>query len=96
MASHVDELMGRSILGLYRSAVPNLADWGSDVATSAPGLVLLPENDPFDDRAKAEEVAGKVAARFEVLPGVGHFWMLEDPAGTAKALTRFWDSVQPS
>ncbi|SFK65376.1 Pimeloyl-ACP methyl ester carboxylesterase [Amycolatopsis sacchari] len=93
MTSHIDELMGRSILGLYRSAVPNLSDWASDVPTAAPGLVLLPENDASDNRAQAGEIAGRVSAEFRVLPGCGHFWMLDDPEGTAKVLTTFWDSV---
>jgi hypothetical protein len=28
-----------------------------------------------------------------VLDGLGHWWMLQDPARGAAALTRFWDMV---
>jgi hypothetical protein len=28
-----------------------------------------------------------------VLDGLGHWWMVEDPASGAAALTRFWDTL---
>jgi len=29
----------------------------------------------------------------EVLDGLGHWWMVQDPARGAAALTRFWESL---
>lgn len=94
-AAH-DETMSRSILDLYRSAVPNAsADWGPAAArpTGAPGLVLLPSADPFNDEAMSREVAARLGARTERLDGLGHCWMAEDPATAAAALRRFWSSL---
>ncbi|MFI6012266.1 alpha/beta fold hydrolase [Streptomyces sp. NPDC051243] len=89
-----DETMGQSILGLYRSALPNpFADWGSDLTrTEAPGLVLVPSDDPFDDEEVAREVARDLGAKVRVLDA-GHFWMVQDPVQGAKALSEFWASV---
>jgi pimeloyl-ACP methyl ester carboxylesterase len=96
MHRRFDAGMGQAILDLYRSATPNpYADWGAAVApTDAPGLVLSAAGDPFDDAGTAGEVARRLGARTRVLEGVGHFWMLEDPAGAAEALNAFWDAVE--
>ena len=32
-------------------------------------------------------------ARTEVLDGLGHWWMMQDPARGAAALTRFWETL---
>jgi hypothetical protein len=40
-------------------------------------------------RRRAAERAG---ARIEVLDGLGHWWMVQDPARGAEVLTRFWAS----
>jgi pimeloyl-ACP methyl ester carboxylesterase len=94
MAEASDETMGQCILDLYRSAVPNPhADWGPWSPTTAPGLILHPTDDPFDDRAKAEEVATMLGARFDTIEGASHFWPYSAPDGAAAALTRFWDSL---
>lgn len=87
MAAAFDADMAASILALYRSAVPNLsADWGFEAPTTAPGLVLLATADPFDDPVRARTIAGWLGAGVAELPGLGHFWMLEDPAASTVVL----------
>jgi pimeloyl-ACP methyl ester carboxylesterase len=89
--------MGRAILLLYRSArQPAMAEAGRALENAAarPGLSLLATDDPYigsaDNRRRAADRAG---ARTEVLDGLGHWWMVQDPARGAEALTRFWESV---
>ncbi|UUO03699.1 alpha/beta fold hydrolase [Mycolicibacterium novocastrense] len=89
--------MGRAILALYRSAAqPVLREAGRGLGTAAsrPGLSILATEDPYvgteDMRRRAAERAG---ARTEVLEGLGHWWMVQDPAHGAEVLTRFWESV---
>lgn len=92
MQDRFDARMGRAVLALYRSATPNpFADWGAEIAaTAAPGLVLSASDDPFDDPVAARGVARVLGARVRVLRGTGHFWMLQNPARAAEALTAFW------
>jgi pimeloyl-ACP methyl ester carboxylesterase len=89
--------MARAILLLYRSArQPAMAEAGRALerAATRPGLSLLATEDPYigsdDIRRRAANRAG---ARTEVLEGLGHWWMVEDPHRGAAALTRFWDSL---
>jgi pimeloyl-ACP methyl ester carboxylesterase len=89
--------MGRAILLLYRSArQPAMAEAGRALENAAarPGLSLLATDDPYigtaDKRRRAAERAG---ARTEVLDGLGHWWMVQDPARGADALARFWETV---
>lgn len=89
--------MGRAILALYRSArQPAMADAGRALENAAarPGLSLSATEDPFvgteEIRRRAADRAG---ARTEVLDGLGHWWMVEDPARGAAALSRFWGSL---
>ncbi|MCU1591414.1 MAG: hypothetical protein JWP11_2670 [Frankiales bacterium] len=94
MAAAGDALMGESILGLYRSALPNAyADWGPWAPTQAPGLVLSPTEDMFGDAAMAAEVATALGARFAPIQGAGHFWPYEAPAAGAAVLESFWSSL---
>lgn len=95
MHKDFDGVMSQAILDMYRSAVPNpYHDWHSAYhETQAPGLVLTPADDPFDDAALSAEVAGLLGARARVLPDVGHWWMLNDPASAAEVLNEFWDSL---
>jgi pimeloyl-ACP methyl ester carboxylesterase len=89
-----DELMGRCILALYRSAMqPELLKWGADVelAAARPGMVLINEHDPFvRDHTLGRRVAIRAGARIQEMPGVGHWWMLDDPARGAAVLRDFW------
>jgi pimeloyl-ACP methyl ester carboxylesterase len=89
--------MGRAILLLYRSArQPAMAEAGRALENAAarPGLSLLATDDPYigsaDNRRRAADRAG---ARTEVLDGLGHWWMVEDSARGADALTRFWEAI---
>jgi pimeloyl-ACP methyl ester carboxylesterase len=89
--------MGRAILLLYRSArQPAIAQAGRDLekAAARPGLSVLATEDHYVGsaviRRRAAERAG---ARTEVLEGLGHWWMVQDPALSAAVLTRFWDSL---
>lgn len=90
----IDEAMGRSILTLYRSAAqPAAATAGANLEAAAarPGLALLPTEDHFvgtdEQRRRAAVRAG---ARVEVLDGLGHWWMTQDPAVAARVLVDFW------
>jgi pimeloyl-ACP methyl ester carboxylesterase len=89
--------MGRAILSLYRSAAqPAMARAGRalEVASARPGLSLLATDDPYigseETRRRAADRAG---ARTELLDGLGHWWMVQDPARGAAALTRFWATL---
>jgi pimeloyl-ACP methyl ester carboxylesterase len=89
--------MGRAILLLYRSArQPAMAEAGRllENAAARPGLSILATEDHYVGsdtiRRRAAERAG---ARTEVLDGLGHWWMLQDPARGAAALTRFWETL---
>jgi pimeloyl-ACP methyl ester carboxylesterase len=89
--------MGRAILLLYRSArQPAMAEAGRALAKAGarPGLSLLATEDPYigsdENRRRAADRAG---ARTEVLDGLGHWWMVQDPARGAAALTHFWETL---
>ena len=90
LAAMVDAEMAECILTLYRSATPNPhADWGGSLTRSgAPGTVLIAENDAFGDATLATEVATALGARVELLAGRGHWWALEDPAGSATMISK--------
>jgi len=89
--------MGRAILALYRSAAqPVLAEAGRSlpVAAARPGLSLLATEDHYvgsdELRRRAADRAG---ARTDVLEGLGHWWMVQDPARGAAALNSFWETL---
>src|SRR6201997_2292791 len=89
--------MGRAILALYRSASqPAMAEAGRALENAAarPGLSLLATEDPFiGSEELRRRAAGKAGAATEVFDGLGHWWMVQDPARGAAALTRFWESI---
>lgn len=89
--------MGKAILRLYRSAAqPAVAEAGAALGNAAarPGLAILATEDHYvgseEIRRRAADRAG---ARTEVLDGLGHWWMIEDPARGAEVLTRFWAAL---
>ena len=91
MAGWADEVMADSILRLYRSAVDVGREWGPDFHDiPAPGLVLVPSDDPFLSAESAREGAQRAGAGVAEMPGVGHWWMLQDPALGARVLGDFW------
>ncbi|AQA02839.1 alpha/beta hydrolase [Mycobacterium sp. MS1601] len=97
VAAGQDEAMGRAILALYRSAVqPVVSEAGRnlDNAAARPGLAILASEDHFVGTDEMRRrAAGRAGARVEVLEGLGHWWMLQDPARSATALTRFWGAL---
>jgi len=68
--------------------------WGPDFAAiPAPGLVMIPGEDPFLSAASAARAAERAGAEVVALDGLGHWWMLQDPARTAAVLREFWATV---
>ena len=94
MAAAVDEDMGRCILALYRSAAqPTLSEWGKDLPKAAvnPSLVIIaPEDHMVGGEVLARRQAAIAGAQVAMLPGVGHWWMCEDPKAGAAALNGFF------
>jgi pimeloyl-ACP methyl ester carboxylesterase len=97
MAPAQDPEMGRAILKVYRSArQPAMAEAGRalEKAAARPGLSILATEDSFvGSDAIRRRAAERAGAHTEVLEGLGHWWMLQDPARGAAALTRFWDTL---
>jgi pimeloyl-ACP methyl ester carboxylesterase len=89
--------MARAILLLYRSArQPAMADAGRALGTAAarPGLSILATEDTYvGSEAMRRQAAQRAGAQTEVLDGLGHWWMMQDPARGAAALTRFWEML---
>ena len=89
--------MGRAILLLYRSArQPAVAEAGRglEAAAARPGLSLLATEDHYVGSEKLRRrAADRAGARTEVLDGLGHWWMCQDPARGAAVLTRFWETL---
>ncbi|WP_237571253.1 alpha/beta fold hydrolase [Mycolicibacterium lacusdiani] len=94
VAPGIDEAMGRSILTLYRSAAqPNAAKAGEhlEAAAARPGLALLPtEDDYVGTPEQKQRASARTGARIEVLDGLGHWWMTQDPASAAAVMVDFW------
>jgi pimeloyl-ACP methyl ester carboxylesterase len=86
--------MGRAILALYRSNIqPALIEVGKHLPAAAqrPGLAIVGTEDHFVGSTEMRlRSAGRAGARAEVLDGLGHWWMVQDPARSARALTSFW------
>ena len=89
--------MGRAILSLYRSArQPAMAEAGRALENAAvrPGLSLLATEDPYIGPAELRRrAADRAGARTAVLDGLGHWWMVQNPARGAAALTAFWETL---
>lgn len=97
LAEGIDAEMARCILPLYRSAMqPGMAEFGADLSglASKPGLVIIASEDAFTGgEALARRTAERAGAQVAVLEGLGHWWMLQDPAAGAAALNAFWASL---
>ena len=64
LASHINRTMAECILDLYRSAVDVGRQWGPEFAAiPAPGLVILPSEDPFLSAASATKAAARADAK---------------------------------
>ncbi|WP_434444565.1 alpha/beta fold hydrolase [Lentzea sp. E54] len=90
--------MGRAILALYRS-VPRetLAERGHDLprAAARPGLVPVAIEDlTVGSAALRHRAARRAGARAVDLDGLGHWWMLQEPARVARVLSDFWAGLR--
>ena len=86
--------MGRAILAFYRSAAqPTMAELGRNLPAAAqrPGLAIIGTEDHFvGSQEMRRRSAARAGARAEILDGLGHWWMVQDPARIARALGSFW------
>jgi pimeloyl-ACP methyl ester carboxylesterase len=90
----IDEEMAACILTLYRSAVDVGRQWGPEfVDIPAPGLALLPTEDPFLSAEGSRLAAKRAGVDVVELPGLGHWWMLQNPALGASVLSEFWATL---
>jgi pimeloyl-ACP methyl ester carboxylesterase len=93
-----DEAMGRCILALYRSAAqPAMMRLGERLkdAAARPGLVVIATEDGYTGGEERARWAARMAgAQVAVLPGLGHWWMLQDPRAGAEALQSFWSTLE--
>ena len=90
----LDQTMADCILALYRSATSVGKEWAPDFKDiPKPGMVVVPAEDPFLAENLASDAAANAGARTHSLPGVGHWWMLQDPAKGAAMLEEFWTSL---
>ena len=89
--------MGRCVLSLYRSAAqPAMARLGEQLGAAAarPGLVIIPTEDEYTGgEERARWSAERAKADVAVLQGLGHWWMIQDPAAGAAALQAYWSSL---
>jgi pimeloyl-ACP methyl ester carboxylesterase len=97
IAKGYDAAMARCILDLYRDAAqPTMARLGENLPAAAarPGLAVLATDDHFvgSDEMR-RRAAARAGARVEVLDGLGHWWMVQDPARGAAVLRDFWASL---
>jgi pimeloyl-ACP methyl ester carboxylesterase len=94
MAGAVDRTMADCILALYRSAVDVGREWAPGFqSVAAPGLVIVPSEDPFLAAGPARSAARRAGATVAELQGLGHWWMVQDPARSAAVLEEFWASL---
>ena len=89
----IDRTMADCILDLYRSAIDVGVEWAPDFHDiPAPGCVLLAD-DPLLSVDLARSAAARAGARLTELPGVSHWWMLQDPARGAAVIEEFWSTL---
>lgn len=97
VAQGQNEAMGRAVLAIYRSAAgPDgiSADTRLERAARRPGLAILASADTVVGTEKQRRRSAALAgARVEVLEGLGHWWMTQDPAWSASVLNAFWASL---
>jgi len=89
-----DEVMGACILELYRSAVqPRMTLWGDQFAElieRPETLVVVAHDDHYTGGPDmARRIAQKWGASVAELDGLGHWWMMQDPARGAQMLRSF-------
>lgn len=97
VAPWLNDTMGRCILALYRDAAqPAISEAAPFLPAlrAKPGLVVVAAEDTFvGTEAMARWTADQAGASVTVLDGVGHWWMVQDPARGAAALQAFWAAL---
>lgn len=96
LAEAFDAEMGRCVLTLYRSAPESyMHALGNGLEQAAPpGLCLIATEDHYvGGPERARQSAQRIGAETAELPGLGHWWMLQDPAAGAHAMHQFWDRL---
>ena len=92
-AEAANDDMGRCIVALYRSAAqPAMARWGRELeaAERRPALAIVATEDPYTGgEAMHRRAAERFGADVVILAGLGHWWMLQDPAQGADVINRF-------
>jgi pimeloyl-ACP methyl ester carboxylesterase len=86
--------MGGCILSLYRSAIqPQMHEWAEqyrELATRPETLVVAAHDDAYTGGPEmARRVAQGWGAAVAELDGLGHWWMMQDPARGAAMLAAF-------
>ena len=90
------EEMGPSILSLYRSADESAMEEIGRAVADLPGKpalhVIVATDDPYTGGpAKARATADAWGAEVHVLDGLGHWWMMQDPAAGAAVIRAIAD-----
>jgi pimeloyl-ACP methyl ester carboxylesterase len=97
VAAGFDDAMAACILALYRSAAqPVMAQLGAglEAAAARPGLAIQAAEDHMvGTDGQRRRAAARAGARVEVLDGLGHWWMTQDPDRGAAVLEAFWAAV---
>ena len=90
----LDQTMADCILALYRSALDVGKEWAPDFHDIAPpGRIVIPSDDAFLSGELARNSAQRTGASVIELDGLGHWWMLQDPARGAAVLEEFWATL---
>jgi hypothetical protein len=67
---------------------------GLGAASVRPGLVIIPTEDEYTGgEALARWSSAQAKAEVAVLQGLGHWWMIQNPAAGAAVLQKFWCSL---
>lgn len=93
LAEAIDDDMARAILGLYRSAPePELKAMFTEMqaAEPRPCMAIVAQADKYVGAEFSGLVIERLGAELADLGGLGHWWMIEQPAKAADALTNFW------
>jgi pimeloyl-ACP methyl ester carboxylesterase len=93
LAAGTNDVMGRCILALYRSAVqPRMRELGQKLvqANRVPALLIHPTGDHYVPPEMTLTLARRLGAEVLTLEGLAHWWMYEDADLAAEGFARFW------
>ncbi|MET1073301.1 MAG: alpha/beta hydrolase [Umezawaea sp.] len=90
IAPEQNPTMAKAVLAHHRS----ITALSPPPVVHRPGLAIVATADnTVGTEVQRHSAAAAVGADVEVLEGVGRWWMVQDPHGAAKVLTRFWESL---